>query len=213
MKKQKEQVVVLKDTNDYDNKGNVVVYEGWEPTEEIVEPYDPAYLGDSVEVKAKLSAAERKEAKMLTKLEKALNIRSIAWTWDGWFVVNHGNRVLWVCTETWQYCFGTPWETIDWDEDVAELLDRLKLDIRAKVKIGGHVETLKLRRKVSQRITMYQLLLDEAKKLTFLSPMDAENQKEKIERITLIENNRRFCQEMYSEIKLMKETNKLPEEK
>lgn len=78
-------VKVLKDTRDFDSRGNVVDLLAEEnPKMEVEEPYDPAYLEEgNGEVDVKIKKGELSYMKKVGVLEKALRRRKIPYVWEG----------------------------------------------------------------------------------------------------------------------------------
>jgi hypothetical protein len=124
--------VILKETRDFDNKGNLISYDEVEETpREFVEPFDPAYLEASVDDGGKISGGEAKYVRMVARLQRALVTAGVRYKWDETcFViksVKHGVerlRCLWVDAEDGTFCYGT-WNTcMFYGKKVSEVIEK-----------------------------------------------------------------------------------------
>lgn len=126
-------VKVLKDTRDFDSKGNVINYDKEETSStDIVEPYDPAYLSDEKE-EYEISRSEKAWLRKVSILENKLRRSKIKYEWvERWecfrvekFINSDypTYRYLRVNMEENDYGFGTEKEDLVFDGKVSVVVD------------------------------------------------------------------------------------------
>ena len=105
---------ILKDTREFDSKGNLITYRTPVYKPMVDEPYDPAYLTDEVEIGESLYSGERKYIRMVRRLERALRRARVPFSWDGAnFVITNmvtgypNYRYVYVTDDDTQFGYGT----------------------------------------------------------------------------------------------------------
>lgn len=128
-------VTVVKDTRDFDSKGNAIDYEPEENEREIVEPYDPAYTDEEEDKNpCVISAKERRFLRKISILENKLKRNKIGYEWDSYRqrfeVARYAEEseyptyaYLWVDMSDNTYNFGTSYKDSWYDEKVGEIID------------------------------------------------------------------------------------------
>ena len=134
-KNKKPSVVYLKDNRDYDSKGNVVKYEAKVSENTPLEPYDPAYLGETEE-RDIISASEKSFFRKVSILQNKLRRSKIGYEWmPSWecfriqkFIDSDYPmyRYVRVNVEENDYSFGTEKEDLVFSTRVSEVVEAAK---------------------------------------------------------------------------------------
>lgn len=213
-----ERITYLKETRDFDSRGNVVNYEEVESAPAEIEPYDPAYLMDHTENTYKLSRGEKKLFRMVKRLEGALRKNSVRYHWDGdCFVVKKTgdsyNYYFWVDESDWTYCFGTTEVCMDYSQDV-DIVETYaeQLVSTSDLTIGRERKKPVLREEVIVEVNRLQEELTMLSKRELPDPRMEDDKKRRIQLQEMVDNHNKICYEIHAMIVEMKQQNKTLEE-
>ena len=104
--------IILKETRDFDSRGNLIDYDVEEQPQELLEPFDPAYLEDSVDDGTHITRGEKSYCKKIGRVQRALDNAGVRYHWTGTcFELVKMNkdlryvRCVWV-DEDGDFCYG-----------------------------------------------------------------------------------------------------------